>query len=480
MKLKNLLKRIPYQVIKGPQNVDITGICSDSRYVAPGNLYIAKRGVNFDGNEFITDAISSGAIAILTDTFNPFLKVTQIIVEDVGKIEADIAATYHDFPSKDLFMIGVTGTNGKTTITYLIKHVLDKKSQTGLLGTIEYITGKNRYDSSLTTPNAVLLQKYLKEMILDGCKNCVMEVSSHSLCQDRIKNIDFDAAIFTNLTQDHLDYHNTLENYADAKKILFDSLLPSSFAIINIDDIWAAKMIESTKAKIITYGIENRADFNAKNIQFSLNGLKFDLHFLNQITTIDTHLIGRFNVYNILAVIALALEMGIPIEEIKRSISSYKNTPGRLERVETKRDFHIFVDYAHTPDALKNVLTTLKEIKKNRIITIFGCGGNRDRGKRPKMGKIAANLSDITIVTSDNPRNEDPKMIISEIVSGIDKKNYLIEEDRYLAIKKGIELAQKDDIILIAGKGHETTQSFANKKQLFDDRVVVKELQDSK
>lgn len=481
MRLKKLFKNIKYKEIKGPKEVEITGICSDSRYVAPGNLFVAKRGGNFDGNDFILDAISAGACAILTDTYNPFInKITQIIVEDVGNIEADIAVAYYDLPSDQLFMIGITGTNGKTTTSYLIKHIMDRANRpSGLIGTIEYITGKNRYDSSLTTPGSLQLQKYLKEMVLDGCKSCVMEVSSHSLAQDRIKNINFNAAIFTNLTQDHLDYHNTLENYADAKKLLFDSLSASSSAIINIDDVWAAKMIENTRGRIVTYGIENSADLNARNIEFTLNGLKFDLHFSNKIEKISSPLIGRFNVYNILAAIALGLEANLSFEEIRSSIVTYKNAPGRLEKVDSQ-NFHVFVDYAHTPDALQKVLATLKEINKNRIITVFGCGGNRDRGKRPKMGKIASELSDLTIITSDNPRSENPKDIISEIISGIQQKNYLVEEDRYLAIKKAIDLAKKGDIVLIAGKGHETTQSFANKKQLFDDRKIAKELSNLK
>jgi UDP-N-acetylmuramoyl-L-alanyl-D-glutamate--2,6-diaminopimelate ligase len=404
-------------------------------------------------------------------------KITQIIHEDVATIEADIAATYYQFPSQDLFMIGITGTSGKTTTSYLVKHLLDSCNiPTGLIGSVEYILGKNTIASNLTTPDSISNQKYLREMLSSDLKAAVMEVCSHSLVQNRVKNIEFDVAVFTNLTQDHFDYHKTFEEYGNAKKILFDSIPKEGLAIVNSDDGESKKMIAGAKCRILSYGIEKSADLMAKNIGFSLNGLEFDLLYQGQVEKISSNLIGKYNVYNILASILVAIEAKIPLREIKKAISSFINVRGRLERVKTKKKFHIFVDYAHKPDALKNVLLTLNEIKKKKIITVFGCGGDRDRDKRPKMGKIASDLSDFCIITSDNPRKEDPKTIILEIEKGIAKKNYLIEENRFDAIEKAIKLAQDDDIILIAGKGHETTQIFANNTALFDDRKVAVEI----
>ena len=479
MKLRKLFKDINCKAIKGSQDIEISGVCSDSRYVAPGNLFIAKKGGKYDGTDFIQNAVAAGAVAVVTDMYDPYLKkVSQIIHEDVSQIEADIAAAYYNFPSESLFMVGVTGTNGKTTICYLIKHIFDSsQKRTGLLGTVEYILGKNRFISSLTTPDNVMIQKYLKEMIAEGCCCAALEVSSHGLEQGRLANVNFDIGIFSNLSQDHLDYHRDFENYSDAKKRLFDALLPSGAAIVNIDDEWAAKMIETTKAKIITYGIENKkADFFAKNIKFSLEGLQFDLVCKDMNVTIRSRLIGRFNVYNILAAIVAALEAKIPMEQIIKNIETFNSAPGRLQRVKSKKDFHVFVDFAHTPEALKNVLLTLRELKPNKIITVFGCGGDRDKNKRPMMGKICSELSDISVITSDNPRSEPPLQIISEIEAGFSLKNYLVEEERNKAIEKAISLANKNDIILIAGKGHETSQIFANKTILFNDREIAEKL----
>lgn len=479
MKLRKLFKDIKYKAIKGSKEVEISGVCSDSRYVAPGNLFIAKKGEKYDGTDFIPNAVAAGAVAVVTDLYDPYLKnISQIVHDDVSQIEADIAAAYYNYPSNSLFMVGVTGTSGKTTICYLIKHILDSSEmKTGLIGTVECYLGKNRFSSTLTTPDNVLIQKYLKEMVTEGCQSAALEVSSHGLEQGRLSNVNFNVGIFTNLSQDHLDYHHNFENYADAKKRLFDSLSYSGVAIVNIDDEWSAKMIESTKAKIISYGVENsKADFFASDIKFSLEGLEFVLHYFGGKQKVKSKVIGRFNVYNILAAIAASLEAKIPIEQITKHISNFSGAPGRLERVKSKKDFHVFVDYAHKPDALKNVLITLKELKPKKIITLFGCGGDRDKGKRPIMGKIASELSDLTIITSDNPRSEPPMQIISEIEKGFKTKNYQIEEDRALAIEKAMALAGKNDIVLIAGKGHESSQVFANKTILFNDREIAEKI----
>lgn len=479
MKLKKILKDIKYKTIKGSKEIEISGICSDSRYVAPGNLFIAKKGGKYDGTDFIPKAVSAGAVAVVTDIFDPFLKnIVQIIHDDVAEIEADIASAYYNFPSKSLFVVGITGTCGKTTIAYLIKHILDgAKISTGLIGTIECILGSTSFHSSLTTPDNLLIQKYLKEMVVSGCKSAVLEVSSHGLDQGRLKNIKFNVAIFTNLSQDHLDYHHSMENYSDAKKRLFDSLSSSGKAIVNIDDIWSAKMIENTKAEIITYGIKNeRTDLFAKNITFSFSGLQFDLFYRGEKHKVSSSLIGRYNVYNILAAIAASLEEKLSLSEIIKSVSTFKSATGRLEKIDSNKDFQVFIDFAHKPEALKNVLFTLKELHPKRIITIFGCGGDRDREKRPLMGKISSELSDISIITSDNPRSEDPISIISQIVKDMKKDSFLIEPDRYKAIEKAINLAKKGDVVLIAGKGHESSQIFANKTILFNDKEVAKQI----
>lgn len=478
MKLKKLLKNIPNLKIKGSQELKITGISADSKTVAPGNLFLAKKGRTFDGADFISDAILAGATAIISDLYNPFLsKTVQIIHDDVAALEAKLAATYYAFPAKKLFMVGITGTNGKTTVSYLIKHLLDQnKKACGLLGTIEYIIGKNSYPASLTTPAACNLQKFLKEMVKAKMKAAVMEASSQAIDQGRCDEIDFDAAIFTNLSQDHLDYHGNLQEYALAKAKLFENLAGDKIAIINLDDDSAQFMIEKTKAKIMTFAIDKAADLKAENITYSADGLKFTLVYQGKREKITSFLIGRFNVYNLLAAIAATIVAGISFKNIQKAISTFHRARGRLERVEISKQFSVFIDYAHSEDALKNVLKTLRELKCGRLITVFGCGGNRDADKRPKMGKISSELSDFCFITSDNPRKEDPKKIIKEIISGIKKDNYLVEEDRFEAIKKALKMAQKNDIVLIAGKGHETYQICRDKTNLFDDRGVARKI----
>lgn len=476
MKLKKLLKDIENIEIKGPKDVSITGICADSKCVAPGNLFIAKKGKTFDGADFINQAVDSGALAILTDIHDPFLKnISQIIHKDISKIEAQIIDNYYQNPSKELCVVGVTGTNGKTTTTYLIKHILDYlKKSCGLLGTIEYIFGKNKIFSSLTTPDNILIMKYLKEMVKEKMEYVAIEVSSHGLFQERVKNIDFDAAIFTNLSQDHLDYHNCFENYLLSKKKLFDSLKENSFAIVNKDSSFSSSIIKDTKAKVFSFG--RNADLSFENIKTSIEGIEFDIIYKEFKERIKSSLIGRFNIYNLLSAISFFLVRKFSIKDIKKAIYTFKGVKGRLEKVKNKKGINIFIDFAHTEDGLMEVLLSLKEIKKGKIITVFGCGGDRDKSKREKMGKVASQLSDFFIITSDNPRSEDPKEIINQIEKGALKDNYEKEKDRYLAIKKAIFLAKKDDIVLIAGKGHETYQIFSSQREFFDDKKVALEI----
>ena len=546
MKLKKLFKDISVKEIKGSKEVEITGLCSNSKLIAPGNLFIAKKGLTHDGSRFIPDAIAAGAAAVLTDIYNPFLgDIVQIIHPDVAQVEAELAARFYNHPAEALFLVGITGTNGKTTVSYLVKHLLDHfnlktavgpckkvqdfdpepldagvehsqkvkattasrgsgskdcaflpastavfrfKETCGLIGTIEWIVGKNVFPSTMTTADLITNYKLFYEMAANGCKSAVMEVSSHALDQGRVCSIDFDVAIFTNLTQDHLDYHHTMEHYAESKARLFSSLLPESkkpfvkTAVVNIDSPWADRMLKECKVQKITYGITSAADLTAKNIRLNPQGMQFVVCYRKEEIPFRCPLIGRYNIYNCLAAIAVLLSRSFPLEKILKVLESFSKVAGRLERVSNRRGLNIFVDYAHTDDALKNVLATLHEIKKGKIITVFGCGGNREAGKRPKMAAAAEAFSDEVIVTSDNPRNEDPLEIIQQILPGFSNPNprtITVIPDRAEAIYEAVRRAGKEDIVLIAGKGHETYQIFAQKTIHFDDRIVAQQACDA-
>lgn len=490
MKLKKLLKDIPVREVKGSAEIEITGICSNSKLASPGSLFIARKGQSDDGEKYIPEAIAAGAVAIVTDIPNPSLKnVTQIIHQDVALIEGMLAANYYQFPSDELFMVGITGTNGKTTTSFLVKYLLDKlKKNAGLIGTIEYIIGAHRYPATRTTPDVINNHKMLREMVLQGCKSAIMEVSSHALNQGRVQNIDFDVAIFTNLSLDHLDYHLTMEAYAKAKNKLFLSLdqkkikkknsIDVKKSIVNIDSLWLPQIIAGCNPDaIMTYGIENESDVRATEIKLFPTCTEFNLTYQSNSIHCKSPLIGRFNVYNYLAAISVGLVKGEPLDKLVDIMSKTPTVPGRLELVANSLGLKIYVDFAHSDDALKNVLETLKELKTKRIITVFGCGGDRDKKKRPLMAAVAEEFSDLTIVTSDNPRSEKLDDICTEIIAGFKNKNsYEIIPDRYEAIQRAISLSQEDDIILIAGKGHETYQIFGSKTIEFDDRKVAQEM----
>lgn len=478
MKLKELIKNIPDLEVKGLKDVEITGLSAHSKSVAPGNLFIAKKGKSFDGNKFIVEALDGGALCILADLYDPTLQVTQLIHSDINYIESELASVFYGQPSQHLPVIGITGTSGKTTTSYLIKYLLDSlKMPAGLIGTIEWIVKDHHFPSTMTTPDVITNQKLLKDMISAGCKAAVMEVSSHALDQKRVALIQFQAAIFTNLTQDHLDYHGSMEQYALSKKRLFDRLLPSQYAIINQDDPYHGLMVQDCSAQIMTYGLAPSALIHAANIQMSREGTHLEIGYQGKYFPFYWHLIGRHNVYNLLAALATGHSFSFSIDEMLKVLKNFKKVPGRLEKVENRLGFSIFVDYAHKIDALLNVLMALRELKQGRIVTVFGCGGNRDRGKRKKMGQIAQSLSDIVVVTSDNPRNEDPQEIIREILEGIAQKEaVIVEPDRKKAIERAIEIAGPSDIVLIAGKGHETYQIFSDQKVPFDDREIALEI----
>ena len=476
MRLKKLFKDIDVIFSKGSKDIEITGVCSHSQFVAPGNLFIAKKG----GSTFIPEAIRAGAIAIVTDLYNPFIKdVQQIIHPNISEIEPIIVNRYYRFPSSHLLMIGITGTNGKTTSSYLIHHLLNRKeSPSGLIGTIECITGKNRFPSQLTTADVVTNQRYLREMVDFGIQSAVMEVTSHGLDQNRVDGIDFDIGIFTNLSQDHLDYHKTMENYASAKIKLFEKMKdPLKTAVINIDDPISEKMIGKTGVKVVTFGVEKKADVKATDISFSLEGTEFITHYQGKSFRVKTPMLGRYNVYNCLAALSVGISQGLEIAYLQKKMQTFPGVPGRLERIQNTKGIYLFVDFAHTEQALLQVLSTLSQIKKNRIITIFGCGGDRDQTKRPMMGEAAEKYSDEMIITSDNPRSEEPIEICRQVTLGlIGKKPFSIEVDRKKAMAMGIEMARPGDIVLIAGRGHEPFQKIGGIQVPFDDREVARKL----
>lgn len=477
MKLRNLFKNIIVQ-IKGSKEIEITGICSNSKFVAPGNLFVAKKGLKSHGARFIPEAISAGAVAVLTDMYDPSLKsITQVIHPDISAIEGEIALRFNEEAAQHLYMVGITGTNGKTTTSFLVRHLLDQfKGPCGLIGTIEYVIGEQRYQAVRTTPDIFTNHRMLRDMWKQGCRSAVMEVTSHALDQGRVDGIEFDVAIFTNLTLDHLDYHKTMEQYCLAKNKLFRSLAKNSAAIVNGDSPWTKNILEGCLAKVYTYGIDCDAEIRASRISLTPKGTTFLLSFQGESIVCETPLIGRFNVYNTLCAIAVALSQQIPLGAIVDRIKDSPSVPGRLEPVANPLSLKIYVDFAHSDDALKNVFECLRELNRGRLITVFGCGGDRDFTKRPKMAEVCEKYSDISIVTSDNPRSEDPENIGREIIQGFKcHDSYLVELDRRQAIRRAIELATPDDIILIAGKGHEKHQIFAHQTIEFDDCKVARE-----
>lgn len=488
MKLKKIIDNLSGAVkVEGNVNIEISGIACDSKAVKPGCLFIALKGAKVNGADFIDEAIDRGAHAVLLDGSNGagvFKRGnTFIYVKDARLGLAQASQVYFGAVSSKMHLVGVTGTNGKTTITYLMESMFKSKNDAvGIIGTVNYRFGSRSIPAVNTTPGILELYFLLASMQKEKINYCVMEISSHSLEQGRVETLQFDAAIFTNLTREHLDFHKNMDDYLKAKLKLFAKIKEGGFAIINIDDPASEKIIEKVKnegkADIITYGIECEADITARNINLSCNGLRFELHTDKGLIEIKSNLIGRHNIYNILASIGGGISLGMNLEEIKKGVEALKGLPGRLESVDCGQNFSVYVDYAHTEDGLTNVLKSLRELKPARLISVFGCGGDRDRTKRPEMGKISTELSDIVFITSDNPRTEEPIGIIKEITKGIGAKkdNYIIELDRFSAIKKAVLEAREGDIVLIAGKGHETYQIFKDTTVPFDDREVVKRI----
>ena len=487
--LKKILELITDYKIIGDCEKIITGIEQDSRKVVSGTLFVCMNGAKVDGHDFAIQAIEKGANTILAEKeISVPPHITLIVVSDVRETIKIIVPYFYDYPGTKMRIIGITGTNGKTTTSYLTKNILQKAGyKVGVIGTIQIMIENEILPINNTTPDVIELQQILYKMYDAKIDYVVMEISSHALELERIICCEIDVAAFTNLTQDHLDFHKTIENYTVAKAKLFKLLTNNSnvkaskSAVINVDDKAGISMLAATSdaCNIITYGINNVASLKAENVQVLAKGASFEIKGLTNIN-LTLKITGIFNVYNVLAAVGIALAEKVEAMVIKEALEEANCVAGRFELVDEGQDFSVIVDYAHTPDGLENILKTAREITTKRIITVFGCGGDRDRTKRPIMGKIATELSDIVIATSDNPRTEDPEFILSEIEAGIlpvlGAKSYEKITERYEAIKKAIKLAQKDDIVIIAGKGHENYQILKNETIHFDDRETAGEL----
>ncbi len=462
----------------GEQDPEITDLQYDSRKVAPGSVFFCLRGENADGHTFAAKAAEQGAAAFVCE--EPLaVDAPQLIVEDSRLALAALAEAYYGFPHKSLKIIGVTGTNGKTTTTHLVKHILDAAGKkTALMGTNHIIIGDKVFPATHTTPDSLELSAYLRQMVDAHCEYLVMETSSHALKQGRVAALDFKTGAFTNLTQDHLDYHKTFDDYLKAKQILFTGLdAATGRGIVNHDSPYCDDFLKVTAAPVWTYGLKDGADFKAEDISVTAGGTDFDLVFQGETYPVHMSLIGDFNVYNALTAMAICAAEDIPLTEITNAMASAHQVKGRFQRVKEKFGPTVIIDYAHTPDGLENIMETAQKLKKNRIILVFGCGGDRDKTKRPIMGKIGGSMADYAVITSDNPRTEDPMAIIRMVEEGVKESGgaYEVCCDRRDAIRNAILMSEDDDIVVVAGKGHEDYQIIGTEKHHFDDFEEVKE-----
>ena len=480
MQLAELINTLTPRKVTGNLNQEITGLAQDSRRVQAGNLFFCIKGVKYDGHQFLKEvATRGGTAAIVSDPPAETYGLTIIQVDKVSsQLVKEVAGAFYGYPDRKLQLIGVTGTNGKTTSTYLVKSILESAGhKVGLIGTITNLIKDRPLATHNTTPGVLELQKLFAEMVRSGVEYVVMEVSSHSIDQGRVTGLDFRCGIFTNITQDHLDYHKTFAEYLRVKSKFFLDLPTTSWAIINGDDPHSESIIEKTAAKVVTYGVEHSAQISATNIQLSPTGVSYTANTPVGPLELRLHLTGYFNVYNSLGALGAGLVLGMDPAAIKQGLEAVPGVPGRFQVVPGVTDFGVIVDYAHTPDGLENILNTGRALTKKRLLLVFGCGGDRDRTKRPIMGALAANLADYSIITSDNPRSEQPEAIIAEIEAGFKAANpgaaYQLEPDRAAAIRKIIKLAQPGDLVIIAGKGHENYQIFKDRTIHFDDREVA-------
>lgn len=471
MLLSRLLESTGY---KGKfKDREISFITDNSENVTSSSLFVCIKGARGDGHRYGRDAARKGAVIVCEHSIGVS---DEIIVKDTRRAYADFCGAFFSNPARRMKLIGITGTNGKTTTAFLLKYIFEKNGyKCGLVGTVQDMAGDTVFYSERTTPDSFELNCLFSKMVKRGCEYCIMEVSSQALSQGRVDGLSFDCAVFTNLTQDHLDYHGTFENYAKAKKRLFSMCRKG---IINIDDEKGLYMTHGEKCKTVTYSLlEDSADYTAKNIVQKSNGTEYEIIHKNKSIKAEVGIPGLFSVYNSLAAIVCASQEGIPLEKAVRSLKDSKGVKGRAEVVPTNRDFTVIIDYAHTPDSLENILKTIKGFAQGRIITVLGCGGDRDKAKRPVMGEIAVKFSDYLIVTSDNPRSENPQEIIKDILKGCKNAEITVEiiENRRKAIERALAIGEKDDIILLAGKGHETYQILGDKKIHFDEREIVSE-----
>ncbi len=496
-----LIEEIETTRIRGPLSANITGLAHDSRQVHSGDLFVAVKGTTHDGHAFISEALRKGARAIISEEpYSDDAESTCVQVPDSRYALAQLSARFFGNPSMGMKVVGITGTNGKTTTTYLLESIFRRAGDNpGVIGTVNYRFGTAMMKSANTTPGVIEMQHLLRDMKEGGVSHVVMEVSSHALDQDRVEGIHFDVAVFTNLTSDHLDYHKTIDHYVQSKEKLFSRFLEQSdrskkkFAVINNDDPFAKQMEGRSTAERIHYGLRNGVDVTIENLSASLHGISGRMKTFKGASDFYTPLIGMFNIYNVMAAASTALCLDVPLETICSGIEALPAVPGRMERIGEGTVFNVLVDYAHTPDALGKTLSSVRDMGRHRIITVFGCGGDRDRSKRPVMGRIAGSKSDVVIVTSDNPRREKPEQIIGEILAGLEESGmpslsspthhgetgYLVVEDRRQAITTALAIAREGDIVLVAGKGHEDYQIVGTKIVPFDDREVIRAILDA-
>ncbi|MDT8859124.1 UDP-N-acetylmuramoyl-L-alanyl-D-glutamate--2,6-diaminopimelate ligase [Alkalihalobacillus sp. MEB130] len=478
MKLQELLVPLRFQYKECQANPTVTSLEMDSRNVKEGTVFICIKGYTVDGHDYAQQAERKGAVAVIAE--RPLsVSIPVIIVPDTKRAMAKLACHFYGYPTEKLHLIGVTGTNGKTTVTHLIEKIMqDDHKKTGLIGTMYTKVGSTQYETKNTTPESLPLQQLFNEMVVEQVDVALMEVSSHALHLGRVRGCDFNVAVFTNLSPDHLDYHGTMESYLYAKGLLFSQLgntFSNKVAVLNADDPASTELARLTTVDVVKYGVREEADIVANNIKISPSGTTFDLTAFGESESVSLKLIGMFSVYNALAAIAAAYVSGVSLASIKASLEQVEGVAGRFETVDEGQDFTVIVDYAHTSDSLENVLKTVKEFATKRIFAIVGCGGDRDRTKRPVMARIACEEADRAIFTSDNPRSEDPKQIIHDMTEGVSDGRYEVVMDRAEAIKQAINEAEKDDIIVIAGKGHETYQILGNQTIHFDDREVARQ-----
>lgn len=478
MTLSELLKDVNIKKIDGGGSMKISGIACDSRKVKPGNVFVCITGYETDGHKYAKSAVENGAVAVVAEHDLPTVDVPCVIVDNTRKAMSEMAATFYDYPYKKFKLIGITGTNGKTTTTYLIKSILEHLGKkVGLIGTNQNMIGDMIMETSRTTPDSLELMQLFDMIASHNVDYVVMEVSSHALALDRVTACTFDVGAFTNITQDHLDFHKTMEEYLAAKSILFNIC---NTGVVNKDDARSEYLIENARCRnMITYGINQDCDLKASNIILNEDGVKFDINYGGMEEHVDLPIPGEFSVYNALTAIGCCMAENIPLDLAVDGLHSAKGLKGRIEIVRTPgTNYTVIIDYAHTPDGLLNVINAIRGFAKGRIVTLFGCGGDRDASKRPIMGKIAGELSDFCIVTSDNPRTEDPEKIIKQVVEGVKQTDcdYEVITNRFSAIEYALDHAKKNDIILLAGKGHETYQVLGKDTIKFDEREIVQKL----